>query len=147
VIACGLPLLALAHLAGATAGRSVRLSALVDLYIHPLKGIFHPSQRDSFLYTIFSRTHPTSISLLYSTWDPHVRFFFIFFPAFFRPLLSSLLPPSLFSLPLRPVAGRHGPCSEAGPRAPDGSLVGQFVKLAGGRGTPSPRPPPADLGA
>ncbi|TVU08206.1 hypothetical protein EJB05_41599, partial [Eragrostis curvula] len=43
----------------------IRLSALIFLYILPLKGIFCPSHRDSFLYINFLRTHHSSISILY----------------------------------------------------------------------------------
>jgi hypothetical protein len=42
--------------------RSLRLSALIILYIHPLKVIFCPDHQDSFLYITFFRTHPSSIS-------------------------------------------------------------------------------------
>jgi hypothetical protein len=73
----------------------LRLSALVILYIHPLKGIFQPGHQDSLLYTAFSRTHPYSISS-----SIHYR------------VHTSRFPPHLLSLPIqvsRQVQGRAWP--------------------------------------
>jgi hypothetical protein len=48
----------------------IRLSALVVLYFHPLKGIFLPGHPDSFLYTQLSRIRSYSISMLYTNYHP-----------------------------------------------------------------------------
>ena len=82
----------------------VRLSALVILYILPLKRIFLPGHRDSLLCIQFVRTRSSSISLLYINYlsTGPTRQVSLFF------LLPSLpLPPSP-SLPCHPCSLRPG---------------------------------------
>jgi len=78
----------------------LRLSALVILYFHYLKGIFCHSHQNSLLYTQFLRAHSSPISLLYPNYqelDPRVRIIFFLPPS---PVTLSFLPPSFSVFPI-----------------------------------------------
>ena len=115
----------------------LRLSALVILYFHYLKGIFCHSHQNSLLYTQFLRARSSPISLLYPNYqelDPRVRIIFF--------LPHSLLPPSLLSLCL-PHLPAHitapSPPPSPGGAAPSSSFLPR-------RAAP-PSPPPSHGGA
>ena len=82
--------------------RSIRLSALVVLYFHHLKGIFCPDHQDSLLYIQFLRAHSYSISFSIPTnsaQGPHVihSLIFLFPPTCLPTPTLSLLPSSSLS--------------------------------------------------
>jgi hypothetical protein len=71
-VICGAPTVEMTTSAALTA---LRLLAFFILYIHTLKGIFHPGHQDSLLYTTFFCTHHPLYLILYinyQQWDLHV---------------------------------------------------------------------------